>query len=223
MCYNLGILLCLEADEGFVMQKIDKILTYLRQKYPHANTELVYEGNYQLLVAVILSAQCTDKRVNTVTPTLLERYPDARSMSEAKVEDIESIIKPCGFYHSKARAILSASQTIVRDYGGQVPTTIEDLITLRGVGRKTANVVYAVGMGGQAIAVDTHVKRVSYRLGLADTLDVVKIEKKLMKLIPRDRWSEAHHLLLFHGRYTCKSLRPLCDECGLKDMCRYNR
>ena len=223
MCYNLGILLCLEADEGFVMQKIDKILTYLRQKYPHANTELVYEGNYQLLVAVILSAQCTDKRVNTVTPTLFERYPDARSMSEAKVEDIESIIKPCGFYHSKARAILSASQTIVRDYRGQVPTTIEDLITLRGVGRKTANVVYAVGMGGQAIAVDTHVKRVSYRLGLADTLDVVKIEKNLMKLIPRDRWSEAHHLLLFHGRYTCKSLRPLCDECGLKDMCRYKR
>ena len=223
MCYNLGILLCLEADEGFIMQKIDKILTYLKQKYPHADTELVYDGNYQLLVAVILSAQCTDKRVNTVTPTLFGRYPDARSMSEASVEDIESIIKPCGFYHAKARAILSASETIVRDYGGQVPTTIEELITLRGVGRKTANVVYAVGMGGQAIAVDTHVKRVSYRLGLSDTLDVVKIEKDLMRLIPRDRWSEAHHLLLFHGRYTCKSLSPLCDECGLKDICRYKR
>lgn len=203
------------------MQRIDKILSYLRQKYPHANTELVYEGNYQLLIAVILSAQCTDKRVNTVTPTLFGRYPDALTMSEARVEEIEEIIKPCGFYHSKAKAILSASQTIVRDYGGQVPTTIEDLITLRGVGRKTANVVYAVGMGGQAIAVDTHVKRVSYRLGLADTLDVAKIEKKLMRLIPKDKWSEAHHLLLFHGRYTCKSLRPLCNECGLKDICRY--
>ena len=205
------------------MVKMDKILNYLRQRYPHADTELRYDTVYQLLIAVILSAQCTDKRVNTVTPQLFARYPDAEAMSRASVEDIESIIKPCGFYHAKARAILSASKTIVSDYDGQVPTTIEDLRKLRGVGRKTANVVYAVGMGGQAIAVDTHVKRVSYRLGLENTLDVLAIEKKLMQLIARDQWSEAHHLLLFHGRYTCKSIRPLCHECGLKDLCKYYR
>ena len=202
-------------------KKVNTILQKLKVKYPDAKPELVFGNPYQLLVAVILSAQCTDKRVNTVTPILFDRYPDVESLAKADLSEVEEIIRPCGFYHNKAISLIEASRSIVDKFDGRVPNNLEDLRSLRGVGRKTANVVYSVAFGGQAIAVDTHVFRVSNRIGIARSSDVLKTELQLMESIPITEWSHAHHLLIFHGRYTCKALKPMCSDCPINDNCDY--
>lgn len=201
--------------------KIRRIQKYLRSKFPQPKCELVYKNTYQLLIAVILSAQCTDKRVNMVTPALFKKYPNVQKMATANLLELEQEIKSCGFYHNKAKNILETCKNIVDRYNGNVPNNIEDLTSLNGVGRKTANVVISVGFGGQAIAVDTHVFRVSKRLGLADEKTPEKVEFQLQKIIDKKDWSEMHYLMVLFGRYNCKSQRPLCEICDLKDICNY--
>ena len=202
------------------MTNTQKILDTLAKDFPNAKSELNFHSPFQLLVAVILSAQCTDKRVNLVTPRLFEVAPDAKTLAQLPQEQIEEIIHSCGFYHSKATYLKQMSQDIVNRFGGEVPNNIDDLRTLAGVGRKTANVVYAVGFGGQAIAVDTHVFRVSNRLGIANAKNVLDTEKQLMQAIPREQWADSHHYLLLHGRYVCKAQNPQCQRCSVKDFCK---
>ncbi len=197
-----------------------QILDRLAKDFPSPKSELHFENAFQLLVAVILSAQCTDKRVNLITPALFACAPDAKSMAAMPVERLEQLIHSCGFYHSKARYLKEMSQDLLDRFGGQVPDSIEQLRTLAGVGRKTANVVYAVAFGGQAIAVDTHVFRVSNRLGIADAKNVLDTEKQLMQAIPQHMWADSHHYLLLHGRYVCKAQRPLCNRCSVRDLCK---
>ncbi len=203
------------------MTNTQKILDTLAKDFPNAKSELDFNSPFQLLVAVILSAQCTDKRVNLVTPRLFEVAPDAKTLAQLPQEQIEEIIHSCGFYHSKATYLKQMSQDIVNRFGGEVPNNIDDLRTLAGVGRKTANVVYAVGFGGQAIAVDTHVFRVSNRLGIANAKNVLDTEKQLMQAIPREQWADSHHYLLLHGRYVCKAQNPQCQRCSVKDFCKH--
>ena len=197
-----------------------QILDRLAKDFPSPKSELHFENAFQLLVAVILSAQCTDKRVNLITPALFACAPDAKSMAAMPVERLEQLIHSCGFYHSKARYLKEMSQDLLDRFGGQVPDSIEQLRTLAGVGRKTANVVYAVAFGGQAIAVDTHVFRVSNRLGIVDAKNVLDTEKQLMQAIPQYMWADSHHYLLLHGRYVCKAQRPLCNRCSVRDLCK---
>lgn len=203
------------------MTNTQKILDTLAKDFPNAKSELNFHSPFQLLVAVILSAQCTDKRVNLVTPRLFEVAPDAKTLAQLPQEQIEEIIHSCGFYHSKATYLKQMSQDIVNRFGGEVPNNIDDLRTLAGVGRKTANVVYAVGFGGQAIAVDTHVFRVANRLGIANAKNVLDTEKQLMQAIPREQWADSHHYLLLHGRYVCKAQNPQCQRCSVKDFCKH--
>lgn len=203
------------------MTNTQKILDTLAKDFPNAKSELNFNSPFQLLVAVILSAQCTDKRVNLVTPRLFEVAPDAKTLAQLPQEQIEEIIHSCGFYHSKATYLKQMSQDIVKRFGGEVPNNIDDLRTLAGVGRKTANVVYAVGFGGQAIAVDTHVFRVSNRLGIANAKNVLDTEKQLMQAIPKEQWADSHHYLLLHGRYVCKAQNPQCQRCSVKDFCKH--
>ena len=203
------------------MDKISEILTELDRLYPDARPALVYRTPYELLVAVILSAQCTDERVNKVTKVLFEEYNTPAAMVTLSQERLEGYIFSCGFYRNKAAHILSASRDILEKFGGEVPSTLEELRTLAGVGRKTANVVYAVAFGGNAIAVDTHVFRVSNRLGIAEGKTPEAVEEGLMKVIPEAMWSKAHHLLIWHGRRVCHSQRPTCSECTLKGLCKY--
>ncbi|HIR65356.1 MAG TPA: endonuclease III [Candidatus Fimimonas gallinarum] len=203
------------------MTNTQKILDTLAKDFPNAKSELNFHSPFQLLVAVILSAQCTDKRVNLVTPRLFEVAPDAKTLAQLPQEKIEEIIHSCGFYHSKATYLKQMSKDIVNRFGGEVPNNIDDLRTLAGVGRKTANVVYAVGFGGQAIAVDTHVFRVSNRLGIANAKNVLDTEKQLMQAIPREQWADSHHYLLLHGRYVCKAQNPQCQRCSVKDFCKH--
>lgn len=197
-----------------------QILDRLAKDFPSPKSELHFENAFQLLVAVILSAQCTDKRVNLITPALFACAPDAKSMAAMPVERLEQLIHSCGFYHSKARYLKEMSQDLLDRFDGQVPDSIERLRTLAGVGRKTANVVYAVAFGGQAIAVDTHVFRVSNRLGIVDAKNVLDTEKQLMQAIPQHMWADSHHYLLLHGRYVCKAQRPLCNRCSVRDLCK---
>lgn len=197
-----------------------QILDRLAKDFPSPKSELHFENAFQLLVAVILSAQCTDKRVNLITPALFACAPDAKSMAAMPVERLEQLIHSCGFYHSKARYLKEMSQDLLDRFDGQVPDSIERLRTLAGVGRKTANVVYAVAFGGQAIAVDTHVFRVSNRLGIVDAKNVLDAEKQLMQAIPQHMWADSHHYLLLHGRYVCKAQRPLCNRCSVRDLCK---
>ena len=203
------------------MNNTDTILEILKQTYPDAAPELNFGNAYELLVAVTLSAQCTDKRVNSVTPALFAKYPTPTEMANADIEELENIIRSVGFYHSKARSLKETAEKLVESYGGQVPSSLDELRTLRGVGRKTANVVYAVAFGGDAIAVDTHVFRVSNRLGLASAKTVTDTEEQLMQAIPKDMWSLSHHLLIFHGRRICKAVKPKCDVCPLNKNCKY--
>ena len=203
------------------MPRVSKkaILAELKRLYPDAGPELNFTNPYETLVATMLSAQCTDKQVNKVTPAVFARYPDAVSMAAAAVEDLYPMVKSCGF-KSKAGNIIEACRLITLNHGGEVPGTMEELTALPGVGRKTANVVMANAFKVPAIAVDTHVFRVSNRLGLADAKDVENTEKQLMKAIPKSDWCDAHHWLIFHGRRVCKAQRPLCESCTLKDMCK---
>ena len=203
------------------MNTTDEILSTLERMYPDAAPALRFGSPYELLIAVILSAQCTDERVNKVTKVLFEKYNTPEKMLTLTQEALEQYIFSCGFYHNKAKHILSASHDIMEKFGGEVPSTLEELRTLAGVGRKTANVVYAVAFHGDAIAVDTHVFRVANRLGIAKGSTPDKVEAGLCAAIPKDLWSKAHHWLIFHGRRVCHSQRPDCDHCPLAPLCEY--
>ena len=199
----------------------DKILAELKNLYPDARPALHYNSPYELLVAVILSAQCTDERVNKVTEVLFKEHNTPEKMLGLTQEELEKYIYSCGFYRNKAAHILSASRDIVEKFGGEVPSAHDDLKKLAGVGQKTANVVYAVAFGGDAIAVDTHVFRVSNRLGLAHANTPEKTEEQLKEIIPKSEWSKAHHWLIYHGRRVCHSQRPDCVNCTLKNLCEF--
>lgn len=197
------------------------ILNYFKETLPNVATELNFGSAFQLLVATLLSAQCTDKRVNEVTPELFRHYPDAETMSKASFEDILEYVKSVSYPNAKSQHLLEMSQKLVKDFNGVVPSTTEELTTLAGVGRKTANVVQAVWFGKPTLAVDTHVFRVSHRLGLVpeSANTPAKVEDYLMKNIPLSDVSRAHHWLLLHGRYVCKSLKPNCSNCPFAEIC----
>ena len=197
-----------------------QILDKLEEMYPEAKAELVFSNPYEMLVATMLSAQCTDKQVNKVTPAVFSRWPDANAMAEAETDELFPLVKSCGF-KSKAGNIIAACRIIREEHGGQVPDTMEALTALPGVGRKTANVVLSNAFGIPAFAVDTHVFRVSNRLGLCKADTVEETEKQMTKLIPRGKWGMAHHWLIWHGRRLCKAQRPLCRECPLSELCPY--
>ena len=197
------------------------ILEELRRLYPDAKAELNFNNPYETLVATILSAQCTDKQVNKVTPAVFARWPNATAMAGASLDELFPMVKSCGF-RTKAGNIIGACRLIVERHGGEVPATMDALTALPGVGRKTANVVLSNAFGIPAIAVDTHVFRVSNRLGLADADTVERTEEQLMAVIPRDTWSIAHHWLIWHGRRVCKAQHPLCAECTLAPYCRHH-
>ena len=207
------------------MKKADKqaALAELGKLYKGSKPALLYSSTFELLVAVILSAQCTDERVNQVTRVLFQKYNTPQSLLTLTQTELEKYIFSCGFYRMKAAHILSASQDIVDKFGGEVPQTVEELMTLAGVGKKTANVVYSVAFGGDAIAVDTHVFRVSNRLGLAKGSTPLQVEEGLNKTIPKSDWSSAHHWLIWHGRKVCHSQRPDCENCTLASFCDYKK
>lgn len=200
------------------------ILNILEEMFPDAQCELVHRNVYELIVAVILSAQATDVSVNKVTPLLFERYPDVSSLASGDIKEIENCIKNIGLYHNKARMIKEMAQLCNDNYHGEIPSKRKELQSLPGVGRKTANVVLSVWFNVPAIAVDTHVERVSKRLYLAKPNDsVLKVEEKLRRKIKRSRWNRAHHLFIFFGRYFCKAKVPQCEICPFQNQCRYMR
>ena len=198
-----------------------RVLSYFRELHPEVTTELEFGSVFQLLVAVVLSAQCTDKRVNQVTPELFAHYPDAQAIAEADESEIYEYVKSVSYPNAKARHLVELSRMLVDEYGGEVPNDFDALLRLPGVGRKTANVMQAVAFGQSAMPVDTHVYRVSHRLGLVpSTADTpLKVEKMLVKHIPADDLARAHHWLLLHGRYVCTSRKPHCDKCELSNIC----
>ncbi|MFH1263422.1 MAG: endonuclease III [Pseudomonadota bacterium] len=201
-------------------KRIQNILRILRRLYPEASTALRHKNPLQLLVSTILSAQCTDLRVNQVTPGLFRRYRTARAFATADRGELEGMIRSTGFFRTKARSILEAFRKIDELHGGKVPRTMEELTRLRGVGRKTANVVLGSGFGkNDGVVVDTHVGRISRRLGLTKANDPVKVERDLMKTIPRKTWTVFSHQLIWHGRNVCKAIHPRCRECALAPFC----
>ena len=201
--------------------KIKEVLDILEKTYPEAECALHHKNVFQLIVAVALSAQTTDKSVYVVTPSLFERYPDAEALAAADVEEVSEYIKRIGMYKTKAKNIVGMAQKLVSDYDGQVPEDYDALVSLPGVGRKTANVVLSVGFGHQRIAVDTHVFRVANRIGLVHEKDVLKTELSLMERIPEERWSRTHHSLIYHGRQCCDARKPKCDDCPINMLCEY--
>jgi len=200
-----------------------KILAELERLYPDAKPELHFSDPHETLVATILSAQCTDQKVNQATPALFAAYPSVAIMAGAEPEEIEPYIRLCGIYRNKAKNIVAACRQIVAEHGGEVPGGMAALTALPGVGRKTANVVMANAFGAQAIAVDTHVFRVSNRLGLAHAKDVLRTEEQLMEVIPREDWSRAHHWIIYHGRRVCRAIKPDCAACTLASWCEHRR
>ena len=203
-------------------KKIPEIMDRLEKMHPEAACALDFGTHFQLLSAVMLSAQTTDVSVNKVTPILFSKYPTAEAMAEADPLDVQEIIKTIGLYKNKSKNIVALSKMLVSDYGGEVPGRFEDLVKLPGVGRKTANVVLAEGFGEARIAVDTHVFRVSNRIGLTCAKDPAGVEVTLMERLPEDQWSRAHHLLIFHGRKVCHARRPDCSNCLIADLCLYH-
>ena len=201
--------------------KAKEIIEKLNSVYYGAKPALNFASEYQLLVAVILSAQCTDERVNKVTAVLFQNYDTPEKMLELSIEELSKIILPCGLNNSKSKHILQATKSIVEDFGGKVPSNLKDLQSLSGVGRKTANVVYSVAFGGDAIAVDTHVQRVSNRIGLAKSDNPLTTEKQLMKRIDKKMWSKSHHYLIYHGRRVCTARSPKCQSCVLRSLCEF--
>jgi endonuclease-3 len=196
-----------------------KILQALQRAYPDAKIALAFSNPYELLVATILSAQCTDERVNMVTPELFRRYPSARELARANPARLETEIRSTGFYRAKTRSLLGMAQAVVERHGGEVPREREALVELPGVGLKTANVVIGNAFGGDALAVDTHVFRVSQRLGLARSDDAEEIHDQLVATLPRGRLTQATHLLIIHGRRTCAARKPLCPDCPVRALC----
>ena len=200
-------------------EDIKLILDRLEENYPDAECALVHQNVYQLIVAVALSAQTTDKSVNIITPALFEKYPTAADLAVAEVGEVEEYIRRIGMYKTKAKNIVGMAKALVEKHGGQVPEDYDALVALPGVGRKTANVVLSVGFGHQRIAVDTHVFRVANRIGLVAEKDVLKTELSLMDRIPEERWSKTHHSLIFHGRQCCDARKPRCEECSINEWC----
>lgn len=201
-------------------QRYDAILQWFEQNMPIAESELVFHNEYELLVAVMLSAQCTDKRVNMVTPKLFEQYPTPQTLAQASEEDIFQIIRSISYPNAKAKHLKGMAEKLISDYQGQVPNTVEALQTLPGVGRKTANVVCAVAWNQPTMAVDTHIFRVSERIGLTThSKNPLQTEKQLIQYIPKELIPKAHHWLLLHGRYICQARRPKCEECGIRKWC----
>jgi endonuclease III len=201
-------------------ERIGEIIQRLRVEHPDIECALVHRDAYQLLVATILSAQCTDERVNQVTPALFAKYPSPEAMAAANRDDLEEIIRPTGFFRQKARFIQEACHMLVHDFGGRVPDEMDELLKLTGVARKTANVVLGVWYGKpEGVVVDTHVKRLSARLGLTEATTPEKIERDLQELTPRHEWIDLSHLLIFHGRRVCHARKPDCAHCVLQDLC----
>ena len=197
-------------------------MAYFQEQIPEAETELIYDDPYQLLVAVILSAQCTDKRVNLTTPAIFERYPDAGSLSKASFEDLFPLIKSISYPNNKTKHLIGMAQMLMQQFHGKVPMTVDELVKLPGVGRKTANVITSVIDQQPNMAVDTHVFRVSARLGLTTGAKTpLQTEQQLVKFIPKELVHKAHHWLILHGRYTCLARNPKCASCGLTEVCRY--
>jgi endonuclease-3 len=196
-----------------------RIARLLAEAYPDAHCALHHDGPLQLLIATILSAQCTDARVNMVTPALFARYPDARAFAEAKPRELEKMIHSTGFFRNKARNIVACCQKLVEKHGGQVPATMEELVPLPGIGRKTANVILGNAFDVPGIPVDTHVNRLSRRMGLTEETDPVKIEHDLGRLIPKKDWTLFGHRMIFHGRQVCHARKPLCEQCTLAEVC----
>ena len=202
-----------------------KIIDYFSVTQPDAETELLYDNPFQLLVAVILSAQCTDKRVNQTTPQIFRQFPDAAAMSRASFEELFPLIKSISYPNNKTKHLIGMAQKLINEYEGKVPLTVEELVTLPGVGRKTANVITSVIDAQPNMAVDTHVFRVSKRLGLVPKTATtpLAVEKALIKHIPEELIHKAHHWLILHGRYTCTARNPKCETCGLQEVCKYKR
>ncbi len=200
--------------------EINEIIRLLMEMHPNAKAELDYSNPFELLIATMLSAQCTDVRVNKTTPNLFKKLKEAKDIYDIEHSDLERIIKSCGLYNTKAKNIRMTCEILDVKYNGIVPEEISELIKLPGVGRKTANVVVSNAFGIPAIAVDTHVKRVSNRIGLVSSNNVDIIEKELMRIIPKELWSKMHHTLIFHGRRICKASKPACELCKINDICR---
>lgn len=203
-----------KADIQIVMERLFSL-------YPNARAELDFTNPLELLIATILSAQCTDVRVNQVTPALFSRCKTAEAYAEIPIEELEELVRTCGLYKSKAKNIKMTGRILHEEYNGEVPEKREDLEKLPGVGRKTANVVLSNAFGVPAFAVDTHVFRVANRIGIVDAKDVVQTEKQLLKKIPEEQWIDGHHALILHGRRVCKARTPICEECTLNDVCKY--
>jgi endonuclease-3 len=205
-----------------MQKKYQAFVDYFEEHMPVAESELVFRNPYELLVSVILSAQCTDKRVNMTTPALFERFPTPEAMANSTVEEIFSYIKSISYPNNKSKNLLGMAQTLVNDFNGVVPDNLEDLQRLPGVGRKTANVMMAVAFDQPAMPVDTHVFRVANRIGLTkNSKNVLDTEKALVKNLPREVLSKAHHWLILHGRYVCHARKPLCEKCGITGICDY--
>lgn len=203
-------------------ERYRKLIAYFTENMPEADTELVYTSPYQLLVAVILSAQCTDKRVNMITPDFFKKFPDVKALSAANQEDIFECIKTCSYPNNKARHLRGMSQVLCEKFNGEVPSDIEKLQQLPGVGRKTANVIASVVFNKPAMAVDTHVFRVAARIGLTiNAKTPLETEKQLVANIPEEKISLAHHWLILHGRYVCTARKPACSSCGISEICRF--
>ncbi len=213
----------MSASRLSLRNKASKILANLKQQYPHAKCSLHFKNPFQLLIATILSAQCTDQRVNRVTETLFRKYSTPQAFAGADLKQLEQDIRSTGFYKNKARSIQSCSRELVDSHAGKVPPVLEEMIKLRGVGRKTANVVLGVAFGKDAVVVDTHVGRLSSRLGLTSEKDPVKIEFELMEIFPKKDWTRIAHLFIDHGRAVCKAPTPKCEICKLTTLCDYYR
>lgn len=207
-----------------LQERYSGIIGWFKENRPMAETELRYADPYQLMVAVILSGQCTDKRVNLITPNFFRKFPDIHSLASASREEVFGLISSCSYPNNKARHLVAAADKVCRNHGGVVPDTLEELEQIPGIGRKTANVILSVAFGKPALAVDTHVHRVSARLGLTEGARTpLETEKQLVRFIPRELHSIAHHWLILHGRYICQARKPNCPECGLKTWCQYYR
>jgi len=202
-------------------EKGKRVIDILEKEFPGPKIALNFTNPLGLLIATILSAQATDERVNKITPRLFKRYKTARDYAETSLQELEGYISSINFYRNKAKSIIACCKKIVEEFGGRVPQTLDELVTLPGVGRKTANILLGNAFGQDAIAVDTHVKRVSQRLGLAKSDDPDRIEEELCKVIPQKRWTKATNLLILHGRHTCKAKAPLCDICKVQPLCDY--
>ena len=204
-----------------MIKKTKEVFDALFNRFGQAECELNHKNNFELIVAVILSARCTDKRVNLITPNLFAKFPNAFSLANANVDELQKLIYSCGFYKNKAKNLILMSKDLVDRFGGEVPQNYEDLISLAGVGRKTANVVLFVGFKKPAIAVDTHVFRVSNRLGLVKAKTPLQCELSLQKIVDKDKWGDFHHLLVLFGRYICKSQNPYCKDCEFCSICKF--